>query len=144
MIHNDSAVTHQSLVVFWFKHYQKNYFSCFFFFFLILKVYISFQIYCFIISAPLRIALQQPWLPDSFQGQVSRKATRGCRRLRRQCESPAAANWIHFSLQKGKSFPAWQEQKLAQYKKLCLHFRLPVRETKRNLKGVTSALIQWQ
>lgn len=33
---------------------------------------------------------------------------------------------------------------MARYKQLCLHFRLPVRETKGNLKGVTPALIPWQ
>lgn len=41
---------------------------------------------------------------------------------------------LHFSpshlssVQKGESLPAWQEQKVAQYKELCLHFRLPVRD----------------
>lgn len=45
---------------------------------------------------------------------------------------------------KGKIYRAWQEQKVVQYKKLCLEFRLPVKETKRSLKGVTSTLIRWQ
>lgn len=80
-----------------FKRYQKQYFFGLFKFF-ILKVYVSFQFCYFIINALLRIALQWPRLPGLSQGQVSRKVTRGCRRLKWQCGSPAAANWIHSSL----------------------------------------------
>lgn len=85
------------MVVFSFKRYQKQYFFGLFKFF-ILKVYASFQFCYFIINALLRIALQWPRLPGLSQGQVSRKVTRGCRRLKWQCGSPAAANWIHSSL----------------------------------------------
>lgn len=85
------------LFFFWLNIIKKcNFYELFFFF--ILKVYLGFQFCYFVISTPLRIALQWPRLPDLFQGQVCGKPTRGCRRLRWQCRSPAAVNWIHSSL----------------------------------------------
>ena len=70
MIHNDSAVTHQSLVVFFGLNIIKklHFFGLFHYFFYSERI----------------SALQRPRLPGLFQGQVSRKATRGCRRLKWQ------------------------------------------------------------
>lgn len=82
---------------FWFKHYQKCNFLWIFSPFFILKVYLSFQVCCSVISAPQNCSAVAS-AATLVNGRVSIKATRGCRRLRWRCGSPAAANWIHSSL----------------------------------------------